>query len=196
MAQGCAFFGPLSGPTVSQQMPVGHQLSFADALVEPLPQTTAASQGAASIAHIVNAASEIERDDERDDERVLPEAALSTKLSRLYKCNQDGGYIVPVIQVNLAELLTRMGWEQLLRGIEKDQQAGLYVKKVDAPADPDIDRLFLPHTALVALSGMRVDLANRDVKVFLQRYENADILARCTKIASHNPNVSSLKFVL
>ena len=48
-------------------------------------------------------------------------------------------------------LLVRMGWHGLLRGVAEDQRPGLYVKQVVAPEHPaehpDIDGLFLPHTA-------------------------------------------------
>ena len=45
------------------------------------------------------------------------------------------------------QLLVRMGWHGLLRGVAEDQRPGLYVKQVVAPEHPaehpDIDGLFL-----------------------------------------------------
>ena len=56
------------------------------------------------------------------------------------------------------QLLVRMGWHGLLRGVAEDQRPGLYVKQVVAPEHPaehpDIDGLFLPHTALAALNSV------------------------------------------
>ena len=60
------------------------------------------------------------------------------------------------------QLLVRMGWHGLLRGVAEDQRPGLYVKQVVAPEHPaehpaehpDIDGLFLPHKALAALNSV------------------------------------------